>query len=442
MHKNQVYAMLSESFEENQGSYMDPTALNNLSEIDAGDAEFMASLATEFLGFEDSILEVLAEPAKSDVNFFNKLLEAPFSAKPDWHFLRYSSDSIKADPSLFLGWIRKSGGLECLQFADQAVLENAEITTVVTELVYENLDMIKLAPDALRDNKQLMKKAVARDAKNLEFASERLKKDAELVLNAVEHDAKASHFAHSSLFESESFVKKLIERVKILSAETFEKIPESIKRDRQCLIDIAKKLDSGADFDKFINPSDREFFSEIIGVNGSMIYFASEAIKDDDDLARKAIKGGASLLSVSERLRNDADFVCWAIDRWPALFRRAGEKAQDNGTVVLAAVSKQGSALDWASERLQDDLEVVSAAVEEDPSALRYASERIRNNKEFVLKVCAIEPHVYHYAGNSLFSDREFAMLIVPKVANSLLRFSAEIQNDPEIPAIDIDSLD
>lgn len=74
MHKNQVYAMLSESFEENQGSYMDPTALNNLSEIDAGDAEFMASLATEFCGFENSILEVLAEPAKSDVNFFNKLL--------------------------------------------------------------------------------------------------------------------------------------------------------------------------------------------------------------------------------------------------------------------------------------------------------------------------------------------------------------------------------
>ncbi|MDG1143026.1 MAG: DUF4116 domain-containing protein [Burkholderiales bacterium] len=442
MHKHQVYAMLSKSFEENQGSYMDPTALNNLSEIDAGDAEFMGSLTTEFLGFEASILEFLAEPAKSDVNFFDKLLEAGTNAKPNWGFLRYSSDSIKANPSLFLKWIRESGGLECLQFADQAVLKNAEITTVVTELVYKNLDMIKLATDALRDDKQLMKKAVAWDAKNLEFASERLKQDAELVLDAIERDAKACHFAHSRLFESESFVKKLIERVKIISARTFESIPESIKRDRQCLIEIAKKLESGSNLEKFINPTDRDFFSEIIGVNGSMIYFATEAIKDDDDLARKAIKGGASLLSVSERLRNDADFVSWAIDRWPALFRKAGENARDNQTVVLAAVSKQGSALDWASERLQDVLEVVSAAVEEDPWALQYASARILNDKEFILKVCAIEPHVYHYAGDSLFSDREFAMLIVPTVANSLLRFSAEIQNDPEISSINIDHFD
>ena len=442
MHKNQVYAMLSESFEENQYSYMDPTPLNNLSESDAGDPEFMGSLLSEFLGFEGEILWFLAEPAKSDANFFNKFLDASAGRSPNWNYLEYASDSIKGDPSLFVEWIRESDDLGCLAHANQTVLETAEILTLVTELVSKNLNMIKLAPEALRDEKQLMKKAVAYDARNLEFASERLRRDAELVLDAITHDAKACRFAHPILFQSESFVQELIQRANKISVEIFENIPESTKRDRQCLIEIAKKLESGSDLEKFIDSSDREFFSEIVGVNGRMIYFASEAIKDDDDLARKAINGGANLLSVSERLRNDADFVCWAIDRSPAHFRRAGEKAQDNRTVVLAAVSKQGSALDWASERLRDDLEVVSVAVEQDPEALQYASERILNDKEFVLKVCAIEPHVYHYAGDALFSDREFAMFIVPKVANSLLRFSAEIQNDPEISAIDIDDLD
>lgn len=82
MHKNQVYVMLSESFEENEGSYMDPTPLNNLHESDAGDAEFMGSLLTGFLGFEDSILEFLAEPAKSDVNFSTNFLKLALVAAP------------------------------------------------------------------------------------------------------------------------------------------------------------------------------------------------------------------------------------------------------------------------------------------------------------------------------------------------------------------------
>jgi hypothetical protein len=442
MHKNQVYAMLSESFEENQGSYMDPTPLNSLSESDAGDAEFMGSLLTEFLGFEDQILEFLAEPAKSDINFFNKFLKSNTSSRYKWNYLIYASDSIKANSSLFLGWIRESGRIECLQFADQTVLKNAEIKTVVTELIWENLDTIKLAPEALRDNKELMRAAIVHDGRNLEFASERLKLDAEFVLDAVKHDANAGLFAHSSLFKSEIFVRKLIERVKTISSQTFENIPESIKRDKECLIEIAKKLEFGDNLHKFIDPSDREFFSEIIGVNGKMIYFASESLKDDDELARKAVKGGATLLSVSERLRNDGDFVCWAIefDR-PAVLRRAGETARDNRKVVLAAVSRQGSALDWASERLQDDLEVVSVAVKEDPRSLQYASERIRKDKEFVLRICAIDPSVYIYAGDSLFADREFAMFVVPKVVNSLEYFSTDIQNDPEISALYINNL-
>lgn len=442
MHKNQVYAMLSESFEENQYSYMDPTPLNSLSESDAGDAEFMGSLLTEFLGFADEIFAFLAEPAKSDVNFFNKFLQAGTSSKPNWNYLRYASDSIKVNPSLFLEWVRESGRLECLQFADPAVLKNAEITTLVTELLCENLDMVKLAPEALRDSKELMRTAVAYDAKNLEFVSERLKQDAELVLDAVEHNAVACHFVHPSLFESRSFVQKLIERVDIISAQTFRNIPESIKRDRKSLIEIAKKLGPHSDIEKFIDPSDREFFSEIVGVNGSMIYFASAVIKDDDNLARKAIKSGASLLSVSERLRNDDDFVCWTIEHSrPAAFRNAGVTAQDSRKVVLSAVSRQGSALVWASERLKDDLELVSVAVEEDPRSLQYASERIRNDKEFVLRICAIDIDVYIYAGDSLFADREFAMFVVPKVLNSLEYFSIEIQDDPEISAIYINNL-
>lgn len=442
MHRNQVFALLSESFEDNQGSYMDPAPLTRLLECDAGNADFMGSLLTEFVGFEIEILEFLAEPAKSDVVFFEKLLQVDSSNRPNWSYLRYASDAIRENVSLYSEWIIKSHSLECLNYANGTVLQNAEVQTLVKSLLENNLDMIRFAPDTLRDDDQLMKRAVASKPSNLEFASDRLKLDAEFVLDAIEADAKACRFIGQTLYQSESFVRSLIERVKTISSQTFKSIPESFKSDRQCLIRIARKLEFGSDLEAYVDPSDREFFSEVIGENGGLIYFSSEDIKDDDGLARQAIKGGASLLSVSERLRNDADFVCWAMEDSPAVFRRAGEKAQDDRRVALAAVSKQGTALGWASDRLKDDYEVVTVAVKEDPRALEYASERILNDKEFVLKVCSEEPHVYHYAGDSLFSDREFAMFIAPKVINSLERFSTDIQNDPIIQSIYINNQD
>lgn len=441
MHKDEVYDLLLESFEENEGSWMDSTVLNELSESDAGDAVFMGSLLTEFVGFEAEILSFLAEPAKSDVGFFEKFLEVGSSNRPNWSYLRDASDQIKADPLLYSEWIRESQSLECLKYADHTVLENPEIQTLVKAQIEKELDMVKFAPEALRDDYELMKKAVSSNGLNLEFASERLKRDVELVLDAITAHSEACHFVDITLFENESFVKRLIERVERITSQTFKNIPESIKRDRQYLIEIAKKIAWGDDLEGYADLSDREFVSEVVGVNGSVIFYASEEIKDDEELARKAISGGASLVSVSERLRNDTDFVCWAIERdRPAVLRSAGEKAQDTRRVVLAAVSRQGTALDWASERLQDDIEVVSIAVKEDPRALMYASERIRNEKEFVLSVCAIDIHAYLYAGNSLFSDREFAMFIAPKVVNSLVHFSAEIQNDDLVQSVYINN--
>ena len=440
MHKDKVFDSLLESFEENEGSWMDSTPLNDLSDTDAGDAEFMGSLLTELLGFEDEILSFLAEPAKSDVDFFEKFLQVDSSHSPNWGYLRYASDTIKQDSSLFLGWIRESDSLQCLKYADHMVHENTEILTTVKRRVEKELDMIKFAPDQLRDDYQLMKKSIASNPLNLEFASERLRADAEFVLDAIVANADACQFVDLTLYQCESFVRSLIERVKTISSQTFKSIPESFKRDRQHLIKIAKKLEFGSELEAYVDPSDREFFSEVFGENGGLIHFSSEDINDDDELAREAVKGGASLSSISERLRNDADFVCWAMESSPAVFRRAGEKARDDRRVALAAVSKQGTALDWASERLKDDYEVVSVAVKEDPKALMYASERIRNEKEFVLSVCAIDIHAYVYAGNSLFSDREFAMFIAPKVVNSLGHFSPEIQNDALVQSVYINN--
>ena len=52
MNKEQIYQLLEESFEEEQGSYLDTSPMNHLSKQDAGDPKFMLRLGSEFIGFE------------------------------------------------------------------------------------------------------------------------------------------------------------------------------------------------------------------------------------------------------------------------------------------------------------------------------------------------------------------------------------------------------
>ena len=85
MNKEQIYQLLKESFDEEQGSYLDVSPMNDLSQQDAGDPEFMLKLLSEFVGFEDDILSYLQEPAKSDLDFIENCInsESKYSVMVD-----------------------------------------------------------------------------------------------------------------------------------------------------------------------------------------------------------------------------------------------------------------------------------------------------------------------------------------------------------------------
>ena len=81
MTKEQIFQLLEESFNEEQGNYLDTSAMDHLSQQDAGDPKFMLKLLSEFKGFEDDILFYL------EGNFFSKHIINKFiklkNDKPD-----------------------------------------------------------------------------------------------------------------------------------------------------------------------------------------------------------------------------------------------------------------------------------------------------------------------------------------------------------------------
>jgi len=439
MNKEQIFELLDNSFNEEQGSYLDSSPLNHLSKQDAGDPKFMFQLVSEFIGFEEDILHYLEEPAKSDVDFLEKCIrdgKEDFS-RANWSVLKYASEKIRNDSSLFLKWIKESSNLKCLNFAEFSLSTHEEIQTLINELLETDWNLIKYCPPSIRGDIEIMTKAISHNGLNLEFASDELKQNKDLVLIAVEEREEAVKFVPLNLFESETFVIDMIERLSSISSATLDLIPEQYKKNKALLIKIAQKVRFNWLLDGYFDPDDREFFSEVVKKNGDFIGSGSEKLRDDEELVKMAIKfGDGSLDNVSERLRNDPEMVIWAIkNNRPALFRHAGESAHDNFDVAMTAVSLQGSALDWASKRLRDNDEIVSQAVNEDPYALRYASNRIRNDKAFVLSVCEKEIHAYTHAGDSLWSDKDFALFVVSKVVNSIFHFSEELQDDPDVIA-------
>ncbi len=49
------------------------------------------------------------------------------------------------------------------------------------------------------------------------------------------------------------------------------------------------------------------------------------------------------------------------------------------------------------------------------------------------LRVCRRDPHAYLGVGDSLWSHKDFAMLITPRIQNSLEYFSPDIQEDQDV---------
>ena len=472
MHKNQVYRIMLDEFEETQGSYLDLSPLNKLSAEDLGDSTFMLKLLREFLEIE--ILDFIEEPAKSDVKFFETCIQENKGWNPGWRdCLKYASNSVRNDKLFFLRLIEKIGYYQCLFYANETVRFDNEVTEAVFKLLSDDLNAIQycslsarsrydlirravnhnglnlqFASDKLKLDKLIVKEAVSKSPKALEFASDAIQNDIEFVLSAVKADQTVSKFIGSDALNSEQFINHLIEEIDYIDENLFNRIPHQFKTAKPFLQKVLLKsryISSGA-FSDFIDENDREFFLEAVKNKGGNLVYASDRLRDDKTIVHLAVESDPSSLEyASERLFSEPNLIILALKKWLAIIekipnqlRAASEKAQDNREIVLAAVSAEGDTLEYASPRLKDDIEllkiaidtnnyahsplkyastrlrdeksVVTLAVEKNGHALEFASERLKNDKDLLSRAMVTSVHAYQYASKTLRDDQEFAM--------------------------------
>ena len=158
------------------------------------------------------------------------------------------------------------------------------------------------------------------------------------------------------------------------------------------------------------------------------------------ELALYYIPDNLLLPLVSNKLKEDKDFILFSIKGSRDAFKHFNEDIRDNKEIMLDAVKINGLSLEYASDRLKNDEEVVKLAVSDNGRAFIYSSTNLKNNKDILLLALSNYGSALEYASESLKSDKEVVLTAIkhPYIGNldgeSPLKYaSINLRNDKEM---------
>lgn len=219
--------------------------------------------------------------------------------------------------------------------------------------------------------------------------------------------------------------------------------------------------------------SDRVFISQTITSSTCFFACASKELKNDRDLALKAVeRNGFALSYMNNKMNDDKEIVLAAVNNDPNALSYASEKLRNDKEVILKAINsksyyKHAMVFEHVSEEMRNNKEVVFRAiittryndinvykrtldlvggslrndktfilelVQMQGDALRCASEELRNDKEIVLAAATEHDKAFKYASKELKSDREFVLELIKLSMWWILAYvSDDLKNDREL---------
>lgn len=209
-----------------------------------------------------------------------------------------------------------------------------------------------------------------------------------------------------------------------ISTQKNTTLQESIKEEKEIITSREEALKFLKDYN-FINDSfaykkiknfseelrdDKEIMSLAVrGIGqGVHIAYASERLKDDDELALAAVStNGYAITDISYRLQSEKNIALEAVKN-AAVLPYLYDYFHDDKEIVLAAIQHNGESLQFASDRLKNDKEIVLAAIADKGWAIKFASEELRGNKEVMREAIKIDTEYFKYATPKLQLNKNF----------------------------------
>lgn len=342
----------------------------------------------------------------------------------NWRALEYAAPELREQKDLIWSAVSQCG--QALQWAspalknDYAVVHQAVTTdglafTFASEELRKRSELawvavgncpcgraLEAASVELRDEHDLVKRAVSRVGRALQFASERLRSDRDLVLLAIATCQEALSWASADL-RNDSVV--------VLAAV------------RQCGTALA--------WASVEVRTMRDVVLEAVRNTGEALEFASEQLQDDTDLALQAIRHtGKALRFASPRLKDDEMMVREAVKNDPRALEFASVNQQNNMAIVQEAVEGGApEAVRYLSEMQQADYELLVALVECDGRVFDYAPEHLRTDRKFQLLALQAGLDLGQVPGD-VSGDAELLLAALAGARASFLKGSSDVKNN------------
>lgn len=325
--------------------------------------------------------------------------------------------------------------------------------------------MLQKLPADMCDDKDVVSHAVANSGMALEYASPRLRADKEVALLAVKSVGMAIRFVNGDVIHDKDVIHAAIENDPAVYFRVFEPDLDTIKLTLSLRGSVLCNL---APWMK----DDKELVLTAVTGSPDAIQYASQRLRDDDEIAMQAVsEDGLALkyLSVlqnhkavvlkavstyyrafrfaSEELRRDPEVICKAmemlrsmdsfdvdvddvflayipedvleeqVDRlveiygriWNFLPRHYKKRAD----LARKALDTYGATLEYFPSTWRDDESFVLAAVCQDGLALEAASERLRDTKTVVMKALVSNGLALEHASYMLKADEEVVLQAV-----------------------------
>lgn len=163
--------------------------------------------------------------------------------------------------------------------------------------------------------------------------------------------------------------------------------------------------------------SDKELFLKLVSIATRTISFASEALKNDDDIFLEAC------------VNPDPDNI---YDYFP-------KKTLDNKDFVLKIFSSyyiydKYKIYDVMSKKLKEDEDIYYLA----NCPLEYFNRKFSNNKKIIKKMLSYDWKNIKYAGSDILNDKEFMIDLIKRKGSLIKYASYDLRNDREIAIISL----
>ena len=284
-----------------------------------------------------------------------------------------------------------------IKYASQNLRNDKDI---VLKAIEKNPDALEFASDRLKDDDMVVRRAILNyNTTALQFASERLKNNFDIVKTAVQMNPEVLQFASKELRNNEDIVK------------------EAVAYDTQ--------------YFKFAGDKIKENFPTVEKFTEKILY-------DNKEFALNKLQYTMSNFnSVSDRLKNDKEFIGEVVARWRNTFEFIPDKFKDDKEIVLKAMKTDGISLEFVSDRLKEDKEVVMTAVKNNWKALEFAPDKFKDDKDIIMEVVKQNGKALKLASENMQKDREIVLASITSTrygtSNSLITINEKFRDDKEI---------